>query len=201
MITLRSSRLPLLNQRFEYDHYRRISRDRKFRAQFIGADSRDFKCGKFIWAGIQEGATVLLQRIILGLEARIPIAVTLELTCRGNLTAELVTKLGDPYKLKGSSLADCYYNLAPALIDPNFALKQAKPELWQLIESFYKGIRNPIFHGSYLTNLDADKFDYVFSVFDSVYDWCDTWCDVLSRMNEIGSGKHSPPKPDPQCST
>jgi hypothetical protein len=194
MITLKSSRLPLLNQRFEYDHYRRILSDPTFRAQFKDAGARDFECGKFLWAGIQEGATVLLQRIVLGLEARIPIAVMLELSCRGMLTEGLIAKLQDPYKLKGSSTADCYYNCAPALIDPDFALKRAKPDLWILVKTFYKDVRNPIFHGWYLTDLDAEMFDYIFSVFDKVYVWCDTWCDVLKRINEIGSGKYGRPK-------
>jgi hypothetical protein len=194
MITLKSSRLPLLNQRFEYDYYRRILREQTFRAQFKDAGTRDFECGKFLWAGIQEGATVLLQRIVLGLEARIPTAVMLELSCRGMLTKGLIIKLQDPYNLKGSGTADCYYNCAPALIDLDFALKRAKPDLWILVKKFYKDVRNPIFHGWYLTDLDAEMFDYIFSVFDEVYAWCDTWCDVLKRINEIGSGKHGRPK-------
>ena len=193
-MTLSTSRLRLLNQRFEYDHYRRLLSDPKFRGQFDVKETREFECGKFLWTGVQEGATVFLQRIVLGLEARIPTAVFLELSCREKLTLELAAKLEDPFRLGGSGTADCYYNRAPALIDQSFALQTAKPDLWRLVKSFYKDIRNPIFHGSYLVNLDAAKLDEIFSVFDEVYLWCDSWCDVITRLNEVGSGKHGRPQ-------
>lgn len=194
MISLRASRLPLLNQRQEYEHYRRIIRDPKFRAQFSMKGVREFECGKFLWSGLEEGATVLLQRLALGLEARIPVAVTLELSCRGKLTKQLADNLQDPYSLKGKGTADCYYNRAPALIEPRFALQKADPELWNLVSTFYHDIRNPIFHGSYITDLSPEKFDYIFSVFDRVYDWCDSWCDLITRMDEIMKGVHGWPK-------
>jgi hypothetical protein len=194
MISLRASRLPLLNQRHEYEHYRRIIRDPKFRSQFTTKGIREFECGKFLWSGLEEGATVLLQRIALGLEARIPVAVMLELSCRGKLTREIAGDLEDPFALKGKWTADCYYNRAPALIEPQFALRRADPELWDLVSTFYRDIRNPIFHGSYITDLSLEKFDYVFSVFDRVYSWCDTWCDFIKRMNEVMKGVHGRPK-------
>lgn len=185
MISLRASRLPLINQRQEYEHYRRILRDPDFRAQFSSPENHEFKCGKFLWGGFNEGATVLLQRIALGLEARIPVAVTLELSCRGKLTEEFTARLKDPFTLKGNGTADCYYNRAPALIESRFALRQSDPELWHLVSTFYRDIRNPIFHGCYITNLSPEKFDFVFSVFDRVYAWCDSWCDVMKRMNQV----------------
>ena len=184
MISLNSSRLPLINQRHEYEYYRHIVRDSKFRDQFSAPNNDEFECGKFIWNGFEEGATVLLQRITLGLEARIPVAVMLELSCCGRLTQPLAVKLQDPFTLKGRGTADCYYNCAPALIEPTFALRLADPELWYLVSTYYSDIRNPIFHGCYITDLSAEKFDYVFSVFDRVYAWCDSWCDVFKRMNE-----------------
>ncbi len=193
MISLRVSRLPLINQRLEYNYYRRLIRDDKFRAQFAGDDHRDFECGKFVWAGIQEGATVLVQRILLGIEARIPNAVALELSCRNKLTVDILEQLKDPYALGGRSTAECYYNRAPALIEARHALAKANPELWGLIRTFYKQFRNPIFHGSYLSDLNAEKLDYIFSVFDEVYGWCDGWCDVMARINEVGAGKHGRP--------
>jgi hypothetical protein len=194
MISLRSSRLPLLNQRHEYEHYRRLFRDPKFREQFNTPGNREFECGKFVWSGLEEGATVLLQRIALGLEARIPVAVTLELSCRGKLTEELAVKLKDPFALKGKGTADCYYNRAPALIEQQFALRKSDPELWDLVSTFYRDIRNPIFHGSYITDLSPEKFDFVFSVFDRVYSWCDSWCDFTKRMNEVMKGVHGIPR-------
>lgn len=202
MISLRSSPLPLINQRLEYQHYRRIAQDPKFRAQFNSPDQNEFECGKFIWSGVEEGATVLLQRIALGLEARIPVAVCMELSCRGRLTSELLAKLQDPFTLpkftpKGKGTADCYFNRAPGLIDRSFALRFADPELWHLVATFYRDIRNPIFHGCYITDLSAEKFDYVFSVFDRVYAWCDSWCDVIKRMNEVWKGVHGRPEAKP----
>lgn len=169
MITLSVSWLPLINQRLEYDYYRKLIRDEKFRAQFAGDDHRDLECGKFVWAGIQEGATVLVQRILLGIEARIPNAVALELSCRSALTPTILGKLNDPYKLGGGGTAQCYYNRAPALIEERYALAKANPRLWDLVRLFYKNFRNPIFHGSYLSDLTPEKLDYIFSVFDDVY--------------------------------
>ncbi len=193
MINMRSSRLPLINQRLEYDHYRSMIREQKFRSQFSEPNNHEFECGKFIWSGLQEGATVLLQRIAIGLEARIPVAVTVELSCRGKLTEDLAEKLKDPFALNGKGTADCYYNRAPALIDPTFALQCSDPELWKLVATFYRDIRNPIFHGCYITDLSPEKLDYVFSVFDRVYAWCDSWCDFVLRMNEIMQGVHRRP--------
>ena len=201
MITLHSTRLPLLNQRFEYDHYRKILRDPTFRAQFTDPNARDFECGKFVWQGIQEGATVLLQRISLSFEARIPVAVSLELTCRGKITQKIIEGLEDPFslKVKGSAgTAERYYNLVPALIEPKLALKIADPALWELVRTFYRDIRNPIFHGHYLTNLNAEKLDEIFATFDEVTTWLDSLCDIKKRMNEIRSGKYNLPGMKPK---
>lgn len=188
MISLRISRLPLVNQRMEYEHYKRLLADSAFRKQFADMSTDEFDCGKFIWAGKEEGASILLQRLVLGLEARIPTAVALELSCQGRLTQEYVEKLRDPFTLGGNrkGAAHCYYNLAPALIDSRFALKQANPELWKLVRTFYRDVRNPLFHGSYVTDLTSDKLDYIFSVFDQLYAWCNSWCDVMARLGEIG---------------
>lgn len=188
MISLRISNLPLLNQRMEYEHYKRLLADPAFRKQFEGRSTDDFDCGKFVWAGKDEGASVLLQRLALGLEARIPVAVSLELSCQGRLTQEIAEKLRDPFTLGGSGTADCYYNRAPALIERRFALCEANPQLWELVRTFYRDVRNKLFHGGYVTDMTADKLDYIFSVFDQVYAWCDSWCDVTARINEIGSG-------------
>ena len=193
MISLRISILPLLNQRMEYEHYKRLLAEPTFRKQFEDKSTDEFDCGKFVWTGKEEGASVLLQRVALGLEARIPTAVSLELSCQGRLTRGIANKLRDPFTLGNGGTADCYYNRAPALIEHKFALCEANPRLWQLVQTFYRDIRNKLFHGGYVTDLTADKLDYIFSVFDEVYAWCGSWCDVTSRINEVGSGKHGRP--------
>lgn len=189
MISLRISNLPLLNQRMEYAYYKRLLSDPAFRKQFENKSTDDFNCGKFVWAGVEEGASVLIQRLVLGLEATIPVAVYLELLCQDRLTRETAEKLRDPFTLKGKGTADCYYNSAPALIEGRFALRIANPELWELVRTFYKDIRNELFHGGYVTDLSADKLDYIFLVFDKVYAWCDSWCNVTTRINQIGNRK------------
>ena len=195
MITLKFSNLPVLNQRFEYDRYKRLLADPEFRRQLDTKDRDELHCGKFVWANKEEGSSVLLQRIILGLEARIPAMVSLELGCRCRLTADMVEKLSDPFTLGPGGTAACYYNHAPALIEPRFALQVADPELWELVRTFYRGIRNKLFHGYMATDVTAAKLDYIFSVFDRVYTWNDSWCDILSRMNEVSRGMHDPPRP------
>lgn len=190
MITLSVRRLPLINQRLEYNEYRRLIRTPEFRAQFAAGASDEFHCGKFVWAGVQEGSTILVQRILLSLEARIPGLVTLELSGRGKLTARIIKKLRDPFRLRGNGTADCYYNLAPGLIDPSLGLQTANPPLWTLVETFYRDFRNPIFHGCYISDLSPEKLDEIFSVFDEVQEWCDSWCNVVTRLNEISRGLH-----------
>ncbi len=193
MISLCISNLPLLNQRMEYDQYKQLLASPEFRKQLEDKSTNNFDCGKFVWVGKEEGASVLLQRLTLGLEARIPIAVSLELACQGRLNRELVEMLNDPFSLQGRGTADCYYNRVPALIGVQHALCEANPDLWELVRTFYRDIRNKLFHGGYVTNLTAEKLDYIFSVFDQVYAWCDSWCNVVERINEIGSGKHGRP--------
>ena len=77
-------------------------------------------------------------------------------------------------------------------------MKEADAELWELVRTFYRGIRNKLFHGHMVTDLTAAKLDYIFSVFDRVYAWNDSWCDIITRMNEVGRGMHGPPRPAPK---
>lgn len=193
MISLRISNLPVINERIEYNYYKRLLTDPTFRTQLDGNSTNNLDCGKFVWAGKEEGASVLLQRLVLGLESRIPAAVILELSCQRRLTPEIANKLRDPFTLGGRGTADCYYNRAPALIESRHALRQSNTALWELVRIFYRDIRNKIFHGGYVTDLTAAKLDYIFLVFDEIYAWCDSWCDVSTRINEIGSGKHGRP--------
>lgn len=196
MISLRFSNLPVLNQRIEYEHYKQLLADPEFRQQLDDKNRDELHCGKFVWSNKEEGSSVLLQRIVLGLEARIPAMVSLELACQERLTTDLVEKLADPFTLGSGGTAMCYYNHAPSLIEPRFALREADPELWELVRTFYRDIRNRLFHGHMATDITAAKLDYIFSVFDRVYTWNDSWCDIIGRMNEIGRGMHGLPRPN-----
>ena len=139
---------------------------------------------------------MLIQRILLGLEARIPTLVLLELGCRHRLTRELIDQVSDPFSLKrGAGTAAIYYNVLPALVEPQFALSVSDPELWELVRSFYRNIRNKIFHGAFITDLTAAKMDYIFLEFDRVYEWTDRWCNLQDRMNEVLAGQHNFPQP------
>ena len=157
---------------------------------FISKLDRD---GNFVWANKEQGATVLLQRIVIGLEAKIPVSASIELMCQGRLTKGIIDQLNDPFSLGSKSTADCYYNRVPSLVGRKFALKMANPVLWELVRTFYRDIRNKIFHGHFVNGLTAEKLDYIFSVFDQVYAWSDTWGNVIERMNEIGAGMHGRP--------
>jgi hypothetical protein len=193
MIWFKTESLPFINQRLEYEHYKHLLKDGKFRSEVDDPTSRQLDCGKFVWANKHEGITVLLQRIVLGLEARIPTAVFIELSCQGRLTKEMISKINDPFNLGGRSMADCYYNRMPALVEERFSLSKHDAELWELVRTFYSDIRNKIFHGHFVSNMTSADLDFVFSVFDRVYDWNDSWCNATVRLNEIGQGKHTPP--------
>ena len=193
----------MLNQRQEFDHFSRIIRDPKFRSQFTAPRPKDFECGKFLWAGFDEGATVLIQRVVLGLEAWIPMAVGIELGCQRRLTKDLLDQLAEPFRIGTGkkSAADCYYNRAPSLIDRKHALSVSRPDLWKLVDSFYRDVRNKIFHGHFVRDITPEILDEVVSVFSDVYGWCDSWCKVIDRLNEIGAGKHGTPSAKQQKST
>lgn len=184
MIEIRISTLPLLNQRNEFRHYKRILRDPDFRSSIESESGDEFMCGKFAWLGKEEGVSVLVQRIVMGVEAWIPNAAMIELGAQGKLTTDIAEKLSDPFKLKGRGTADCYFNSVPALIDEAFALRSYDPALWEAIKSFYRNIRNPIFHGSYISAITASDLDYIVGKFELIYGWCDVWADVDARVSE-----------------
>lgn len=193
MILFKTEPLPFINQRLEYNHYKSLLTDEKFRQEVNNAEARQLDCGKFIWENKNEAITVLLQRIVLGLEARIPTAVFLELSCRGMLTKEIIAKVNDPFLLGRGSMAHRYYNCMPALVEDRFQLSKYEPELWGLMKDFYTHVRNKIFHGHFISNMNVSNLDYIFSVFDRVYCWTDSWCDVAVRLAEISQGRHMPP--------
>ena len=194
MINITVTKLPLLNQRNEYAHYKEQLRDPNFRHMVDEGTKREFACGKFVWAGVMEGVSVLLQRVVLGVEAWIPSAVLLELACQDRLTPETVEKVNDPFSLKARGTAATYFNALPSQIDDRHALKETDPELWELMRTFYRDIRNPLFHGSYISSLKATDLDYIFGQFDRVYAWCDSWCDVSARLKEVGRRSYDPSK-------
>lgn len=192
MINIAVTKLPLLNQRQEYAHYKERLRDAEFRRMVDEGTLEEFACGKFVWAGVMEGVSVLLQRVVLGVEAWIPSAVLLELACQGGLTREIVEKVNDPFSLKAGGTAATYFNGLPAQIDERHALNANDPELWELMRAFYRDIRNPLFHGSVISRIMSTDLDYIFCQFDRVYAWCDSWCDVPARLNEVGRESYHP---------
>lgn len=193
MINVKLERLPFLNLRLEYRHYKTLLADPKFRKTLTGSKRAEFHCGKFVWASANEGITVLLQRVILSFEASIPLSVMLELACTSRLTANMLASINDPMRLppsKGrrSGAADCYFNLLPSLVHPQHALEKSDPELWKLVQTFYREIRNKIFHGYYVTSMTPEDLDYMFSVFDRIWVWCDSWCNFEQRFNDAFKG-------------
>lgn len=194
MIHFKLKRLPPHNVRLEYRRYKKLLSDAAFRRSFIGDRGNEIHFGNFIWANIDEGTTVLLQRVILGFEATIPFHVTLELGCSGRLTKAVNEQLKDPMKIKclGSKkrpgTADYYYDILPAFVASKHALSNSDPELWELVRTFYRDVRNNIFHGYIITNLSLNDLDFCFSVFDRIWVWLDTWCNIEKRLNEVGNG-------------
>lgn len=190
MIKIRISTLPLLNQRNEFRHYKRILEDQAFRDSLEDRSSDEFTCGKFAWRGKEEGLSVLVQRLVMGIESWIPNAAMIELGAREQLTEEIAEKLSDPFKIPGArGTAECYFNAVPGLIDSSFSLKNFDPALWERMRTFYRDIRNPIFHGKFISEIAASDLDYIICQFGLVYEWCDSWCDVAERINEASTSE------------
>ncbi len=80
---LKLSFIPMLNLRYEFNMYLHLIDDKDFRNQ-IADGNQAVDAHYFTWNGMpQPLLTTILQRVILGVEAYIPIATYFELNLRG----------------------------------------------------------------------------------------------------------------------
>ena len=127
--------------------------------------------------------TMLLRSTTVGLECLLKAAAIEELAFTNRLTKPLFHSIRHPSKLS-NSMADACYNKIPGLVDAAAALDQHHNELWQLVQRFYREVRNPLSHGDQLYDVKAESLRGVFGMFDQIYGWIDSWY-VPDRIQQI----------------
>jgi hypothetical protein len=145
-----------------------------------------FRTRLLIWGGMPEDLlTLILQRIILGAESYVPIAVWMELGGSGRLTPELNKVVRNPFllKLQRRGTAYRYYNKVPSLLDPALALERANPALWEDVSEFYAKVRNKILHGYQIGANRPEALYQSLDMFVEVYEWVDSWHKPFTRWS------------------
>lgn len=132
------------------------------------------------WHGqARELATFLLQQTILGIEAYVPMALLEKSSTIPGAKARIMPFLDDPFLLRGKSTVDNIYNLLPALVSPKCSLKAYSNALFETTGTFYKEVRNGIFHGKILDSYMRQPMRAAFNHIALLYEWTDTWRDDL----------------------
>jgi len=175
--------IPIINLRNEFACYYGLFNDEKFLSQFqknIGP----FETPYMTWNGMPDDLiTLILRKIIVGLESYLPGAVYIELGFMGRLQDKLDI-IRDPYKLKGEGTVDNYYHRLPSLVDEKCSLKIADTTLWAKTKIFYRDIRNPLFHGYNIERQNMEGVKNIFAHIASLYEWIDSWHDFTRVFKE-----------------
>ena len=173
--------IPHINLRNEFARYYSALKDDDFVSQFEG-EIKHIRTPYMVWYGMPDDLiTLILQRVIMGLESYLPGAVYFELGYRGRLK-ENIKLIENPYKLGGNGTVDNYYHRLPKLVEEKFSLKIANAHLWSQTRAFYTEVRNPIFHGNHITNRNAKVLRQVFNYLEQIYIWIDSWHNYEQRL-------------------
>lgn len=175
--------IPIINLRNEFARYYAALDDKNFLSQFEGP-IQPVETPYMIWYGMPDDLiTMIMQRVILGVEAYLPGAVFHELGIQGKLNKNNLTYLRNPFELGGRSTVENYYDKLPSLIDKTLSLKSFDNKLWSQTKAFYKEVRNPIFHGNNISNRDIKGLKKVFIYLSHIYKWIDSWHDYSKILS------------------
>lgn len=172
------SNLPLINIRSDFNALLALFRSETFRKQFKGYKGNKIpvKTHYFTWHGSPNTLlTYLLRDVIVGLECAVGGAVHFEAAVSGKMTKKISAAINDPFSLKMGGTAACVYIGLPGLIDSSIALDKAKPELWKQVKTFYREVRNPIFHAYEIGSNDPEPVWKSFELIWEVYQWLNSW--------------------------
>lgn len=174
---LRLDNIPHINLRNEFAHYQALLQEKDFISKFRGA-VEPIETPYMVWYGMPDDLlSIILQRVILGVESYLPGAVFMELGYRGKLDRETLEYLRNPFALRGWGVVENYYHKLPALIDERYSLQNCDPDLFSKTKAFYKEVRNPLFHGQQVSDNDIIGVKRVFMHLMSIYAWIDRWHD------------------------
>lgn len=166
---------PFINVRNEFTAYYQQLDSKELREE-VRSRSSDIRTPYFTWHSMPEAfLTVLLQRVILGIESYIPIATRFELMLLGKDNQEIRGYISNPYTLRGNGTVENVYHLLPSLADESYSLKTKRPGLWEENKDFYREVRNPIFHGMQIESYHLHHLRRSFEHIKKIYVWVDSW--------------------------
>jgi hypothetical protein len=174
--------IPTMNLRFQYAH----DREMVF-GEGLAETLHGWKFGQrdvtVTYADPDSYFTTLLRSTIVGIECTLQNFAVEELLFSNRLTEELRQAIRHPSTL-ARSMADAHYNKIPYYVNANAPLKSYDTNLWNKVQQFYREIRNPIFHGSQLTDVKPEPLRSAFRMFDEIFKWIDSWTDP-HRVHKI----------------
>lgn len=173
--TMKFQNIPLINLRIEFDKTYAFIYSAEAEA-CLKPSIKAIQTPMLIWRGMPEDLmTLLLQRAVLGIEAYLHGALLHTSAILGNISAELVTKLKNPFSFGSkSAVANIYHNM-PAAVHEELSLKHFDGELYKSTVTFYRLVRNPIFHGNQLDQPEISSIRKAFSHLARLYEWIDYW--------------------------
>jgi hypothetical protein len=185
--------IPTMNLRFQYAHDREI-----VFAESLAERLHAWKFGQgdvtVTYADPGSYFTTLLRTTIVGIECTLQNSTVEELLFSNRLTEELRHAIRHPNTL-ARSMADAHYNKIPYYANANAPLKSYDTGLWNMVQRFYREIRNPIFHGFQLADVKPEPLLSTFRMFDEIFKWIDSWADPHRVRKILASATFRPLKP------
>ena len=176
------SNIPLINLREEFKATRALLDSPEVESWFTPPwQHGPIQAPQLVWYGNPEDLVgLLLQRSIVGLEAYLPGALEHEAARRNVSSQELTSKLNKPSSMGSkSSVANLFHRL-PLLVDTALSLRHHDQALYERTVTFYKKVRNPLFHGKELRDPKVEEIRFAFDHIGALYRWIDGWHDPKS---------------------
>jgi len=140
--------------------------------------SHPIQTSLLIWGGMPDDfMTLILQRSILGVEAYLPGALFYASAALGVMSEELMAKIRNPSMFGSKLMVANVYHRMPSSVHEELSLKHLDQELYERNVTFYREIRNPIFHGKQSWNPGIEGLRAAFLHIAQLYEWIDYWHD------------------------
>ncbi len=179
---LEFSNIPTLNLRMEFNRtYAFVFSDAAEAA--LKPPLEPVEAPMMIWLGMPgDLMSILLQRAILGVESYLPAALKFASAQLGIASSELFRKLNNPFSFAGRTTASKLYHQMPSAVHPELSLQYLNQKHYDRNLSFYKLVRNPLFHGQQLQEPSIVSLRLAFDHLAITYEWIDRWHDPELRI-------------------
>lgn len=172
------SSVPLINLRLDFNGLLALFRSEHFREQFKGhrGEPIPIRTQDFTWHGRTNVLlTHLLRDAIVSLESAVSGAVFVEALRRGVMTDEILQATKDPLSIKKRGTANCVFNALPGMLNESYSLERRDPELWEEVRTFYREVRNPLFHAYEVGSNDPEPVWKCLELIWRVFGWLNSW--------------------------